>query len=286
MTIGSLFSGIGGLELGLERAGLGPVKWQVEIDEYCRGILARHWPDATRWDDVRRCKGWGTGYVGPFDYYLGAVDLICGGFPCQPFSVAGQQRGEDDPRHLWPEFIRIVREIKPRWVVAENVPGLLSVDAGRQFGVVVGDLAESGYRVWWDCIPAAAFGAPHMRDRVFILGYAYGQSQPACAVNDEAPGMQELASDAHDGRDDQQFSAGFLEGKQPQNSIKQRSGGPGPDWGCDWWQTEPNVDRVANGIPRQLDRLRALGNAVVPAVAEYIGRCVIHLENELCQKQQ
>src|SRR5688500_13405878 len=112
MTIGSLFSGIGGLELGLERAGLGHVVWQVEKDAYCRAVLARHWPEAERFEDV--CEF----------HPAGPVDLLCGGFPCQPWSVAGKQRGAADERHLWPEFARIIAESEPCIVVGENVPGL------------------------------------------------------------------------------------------------------------------------------------------------------------------
>jgi hypothetical protein len=129
LRIGSLFSGVGGLELGLERAGLGHVVWQVEKDAHCRAVLARHWPDVERHEDVRE-----------FRAAAGSVDLICGGFPCQPWSVAGKRRGADDERHLWPEFARIIEEARPAWVVGENVPGLRT----RGLRGVLADLARLG----------------------------------------------------------------------------------------------------------------------------------------------
>ncbi len=157
LTIGSLFSGIGGLELGLERAGLGPVVFQAESDPYCRRVLAKHWPEATRYEDVR-----------DIDDRAQRPDVICGGFPCQDISNAGKRAGMAGERSgLWGEFARIIRELRPRFVVVENVSALL----GRGLGDVLGDLAACGYDAQWDCIPAAAIGAPHRRDRVFVIAW-------------------------------------------------------------------------------------------------------------------
>jgi len=162
-TIGSLFSGIGGLELGLERAGLGPTVWQVEADPFCRRVLAKHWPEAGRYDDVRTARD------------LAPVDIVCGGFPCQDLSYAGSGAGLDGARSgLWFEYLRIVRALRPRFVVVENVPALLT----RGLGVVLGGLAESGYDAVWDCIPAQSVGAPHRRDRVFVVAYADEECEP------------------------------------------------------------------------------------------------------------
>ncbi len=159
LTIGSLFSGIGGLELGLECAGLGPTLFQVERDEFCRGVLAKHWPSAMRFDDVLA--------VGAHN--LPRVDVLCGGFPCQDISVAGRRVGIHGERSgLWFEYVRIIRELRPRYVVVENVAALLV----RGLDVVLGELAESGYDAEWDCIPASAVGAPHRRDRLFLLAYS------------------------------------------------------------------------------------------------------------------
>lgn len=134
MKFGSLFAGIGGFDLGLEKAGM-KCAWQVEIDDYATQVLQRHWPDVRRHRDIKECGR----------HNLEPVDLICGGFPCQPHSLAGKRKASADDRDLWGEFSRIIRELRPRYVVAENVPGLLSSEVGRFFGRVLRDLAESGY---------------------------------------------------------------------------------------------------------------------------------------------
>lgn len=159
-TVGSLFAGIGGFDLGFERAGFA-IKWQVEIDEYASRVLAKHWPGVRRYGDIRAI------YWGNVEF----VDVLCGGFPCQPHSLAGARRASEDERDLWDEFHQAIRILGPRWVVAENVPGLLSSESGRFFGRVLGDLAASGYDAEWDCIPASACGADDLRDRVWIVAY-------------------------------------------------------------------------------------------------------------------
>ncbi len=171
MKVGSLFSGIGGFELGLQMASPDfEIAWQVEQDEFCQQVLAKHWPDARRWDDVK------TFPPDPVEDW--AVDLICGGWPCQPVSIGSAKReGFRDERWLWPEFCRILSVLRPRprWFLGENVTGILSaVDAmgrrGGLFGGVLRDLAALGYRVEYHCIPAAALGAKHKRDRVWLIG--------------------------------------------------------------------------------------------------------------------
>ena len=158
LTIGSLFAGAGGLDLGLERAGLGPVLWQVEIDTDARAVLRKHWPNAELIQDVRFVK---AGRTRP-------VDLVCGGFPCQDVSNAGSKLGLDGARSgLWFEFARVVRELRPRIVLVENVAALLR----RGIDTVLGTLAALGYDACWDCVPAAALGAPHRRDRLFLVAW-------------------------------------------------------------------------------------------------------------------
>ena len=158
LTVGSLFSGIGGLDLGLEWAGLGPVKWQVEIDPYAQAILARHWPDVPRHRDVRAC---GVGNLSP-------VDVVCGGFPCQDVSVAGKGAGLAGARSgLWYEYARIVGELRPRYVVVENVSAL----AVRGLDSVLGCLAALGYDACWFPLRASDVGAPHRRERLFIVAW-------------------------------------------------------------------------------------------------------------------
>jgi DNA (cytosine-5)-methyltransferase 1 len=198
---------MGGFDLGLERAGM-TVVGQVEIDKDCRRVLEKHWPGVWRAEDVRRVGGGGDGVGGapreeqpsggwvghpggglgrgadhvegqPYDLAtdstdaergFAGIDLVCGGFPCQPFSVAGRRDGEADERNLWPEFRRVVRELRPRWVVAENVPGLLSIDEGRFFGGILDDLGESGFDgVAYAVLDSRWFGVPQRRRRVFIV---------------------------------------------------------------------------------------------------------------------
>jgi DNA (cytosine-5)-methyltransferase 1 len=165
LTFGSLFAGIGGMDLGLERAGM-VCKWQVEINEYCRRVLAKHWPDVPRWDDVRTF---------PPESGEWAVDLVAGGFPCQPVSLAGKQLAQQDERWLWPEFARTLRVLRPRYALLENVPGLLV----HGMGDVLGDLAALGFDAEWQVLPAAAVGAPHLRERVFVLAHAHGEGAGA-----------------------------------------------------------------------------------------------------------
>jgi DNA (cytosine-5)-methyltransferase 1 len=176
LTVGSLFAGIGGFDLGLERAGMRSV-WQCEIDPYCQRVLEKHWPDVLRVPDIRDV---GAGTV-PY------VDVICGGFPCQDISVAGRGAGIDGERSgLWSEYARVIRELRPRYVVVENVAALLARGLDR----VLGDLAALGYDAEWDCIPASAVGAPHRRDRLWLVAYPGGarrRQDAGGALGDEGP---------------------------------------------------------------------------------------------------
>ncbi len=241
MRFGSLFAGIGGMDLGLERAGMQCI-WRVEIDDYCGCVLEKHWPDIHRYGDVKD--------VGKHN--LETPDLICGGFPCQPVSLAGKRKAQADPRWLWPEFARVVDELRPRYVLVENVPGLY-IAGGSE---VLADLASLGYDAEWDAIPAAAVGAPHLRYRIFIVAYAswlVEQSRTGDTVcNTTISGLSNRTKEQM--------------GKSRTHEKPERS---------DWWSVEPNVGRVAHGVPSRVDRLRGLGNAVVPQVAEWIGRRIM-----------
>jgi DNA (cytosine-5)-methyltransferase 1 len=160
VTIGSLFSGIGGLELGLESCGLGPIKWQCEIDPYACAVLAKHWPTVRRYEDVRT-----------IDETVERVDVICGGFPCQDISSAGLRAGIGGKRSgLWGEYARIVRILRPSVVFVENVADLVARGIDR----VLGDLAALGYDAEWGCFRASDAGAHHERDRAFVLAYSDG----------------------------------------------------------------------------------------------------------------
>jgi DNA (cytosine-5)-methyltransferase 1 len=241
MTFGSLFAGIGGFDLGFERAGM-TCSWQVEINEFCRRVLAKHWPDVRRHDDVKTFP--------PTDAEEWRVDTICGGFPCQDISLAGKGAGiaEGTRSGLWSDYVRIVRVLRPRYVVVENVSALLIRGMGR----VLGDLAACGYDAEWDCFPAAAFGAPHRRDRVFLVAY---------------PSKVRRGSVPDESRDD-----GLL---SPPRERRMQQFDRDP-----WWFTEPGVRRVDDGIPSRMDsdRLGSLGNSIVPQIAEWIGRRLVNME--------
>jgi DNA (cytosine-5)-methyltransferase 1 len=258
VNVFSLFSGIGGLELGLERAGMTTVA-QVEIDLYCRRVLARHWPEVPRHDHVRTCVDW----------WLGGdprptVDLVCGGFPCQPVSTAGQRLAQADPRWLWPAFHTVVRALRPRYVLVENVPGLLAAGMGD----ILGDLAGIGYDAEWDRVPAAFVGAPHIRGRIFVVAYPDGGT-----VQSRRRGRRTAQTGAA------ADVADTSSGRHWPSPRVLRTGRHGPINGGGW-AVEPDMARVAHGIPHGMDRRRALGNAVVPQVAEHVGRLILAADRE------
>lgn len=324
MNVGSLFSGIGGIDLGLERAGM-RVSWCCESDPYARAVLGLRFPGAVVYPDVRALRA----------DQLDPVDLLCGGFPCQDISVAGRGAGLGGERSgLWYEFARLIRDLRPRYVLVENVPALRS----RGLGVVLGHLAACGYDAEWDCLPAVAFGAPHRRDRLFVVAYAAGQSQrePSDEADSVADvwqarpqlvhGGQAVADAARHGRNarrpsDAEEEQGGREPRgggvgaalahadgegqlQPQGAVREQRGrvGDGGEPVADpngarlaqrqgvlgndgaerpavvrdgWWSAEPDVGRVADGVPARVDRLRCIGNAVVPQIAEWIGRRIL-----------
>ena len=401
LTVGSLFSGIGGLDLGLERAGM-KVIWQSEIDPYCNKVLKKHWPEVINHGNIKDID-WGT---------VERPDIICGGYPCQPFSTAGKRRGTDDPRHLWPWVRDAISALRPKYAILENVRGHLSM-GGLQ---VIGELAEIGYDAEWRVVSAAGVGAPHRRDRIIIVAYPNGDQSsngrqctdvpsqdrswrddgsgsgsdsgqiglgsagkiagemansselfgngsnnnarisvgsetipklrdssrsPRMANSDDSTGgaskrgidkngTQEIkerkdipqfgssgcCANVADSCEQQfngrrhQHSAGEIEEWEAIQEPACRSGGDmaysdgeqlgerglskdagsqdrvwghngrseAPYDGWQWWEVEPDVGRVADGIPSRVDRLKGLGNAVVPQVAEYIGRLVMAAE--------
>jgi len=229
-------------------------------------VLAKHWPGVTMYEDIR-----------DIDESAEPVDLICGGFPCQDISVAGKGAGLGGKRSgLWLEMLRVVRILRPRIVIVENVPAL------RRRGIdrVLGALVESGFDCWWDGIPAAAVGAPHRRDRIFIVAHSVssklrdeqggqcGESRQRKAVTPDngSPGNVAHANGHHRqrGSGDVQMGRKRVSKEAPHDGLT----------GGTQWAAEPNVGRVANGVPSRVDRLRCLGNAVVPQVAERIGRLI------------
>ncbi len=289
MTHVSLFTGIGGLDLAAEAAGFETVL-QVEREPYPLHILERHWPDVPRITDIREVTS---------ESVKGHVTVVSGGFPCQPFSSAGKRRGTDDNRYLWPEMLRVIRELSPAYVVAENVSGLLSLDGGVVFETVCTDLEsdDTGYEVIPLHYPAAGVGAPHKRDRIFIVGHAKGWHRNGAELHTKEclerkqvdkqsgnTGVPPTMANADFIGSPQQKTNGELERERfSQSSIENRDGReadrkPQSSLGGmahglpDWVDGEPAdiprvTPRVTTGIKDRVARLKALGNAVVPAQA-------------------
>ena len=292
----SLFSGIGGLDLAAEWAGFRTVG-QCEWADYPHAVLQKHWPHVPKWRDIRSLTKEGfrerTG--------LDTVTVLSGGFPCQPFSTAGKRRGKEDDRYLWPEMCRVISEIRPAWVFGENVAGLVSME----LDAVLSDLEGIGYACQAFIIPACAVDAPHRRDRCAILcfdphrkyektvsqvcGGENSHSGGICAdvAYANGPGLQgdelggafdpggkaeSLGSAAQCGED-----VAHAYGEVPSDSV--RAWGREPGFGnFNRWPAEPDVGRVAHGVPARVDRLRCLGNAVVPQWARVIFRAIADIE--------
>lgn len=310
----SLFSGIGGLDLAAERAGFRTVG-QCEFADYPYQVLCRHWPDVPKWRDICTLSG------GDFCDRTGlrTVDVLSGGFPCQPFSVAGKRRGTEDDRYLWPEMLRVIKELRPAWVVGENVAGIINMALDQ----VLSDLEAQGYETRTFVIPACGVDAPHRRDRVAIISYNNAirrsvrgserkriyrdktrnetDSGGSDVADAERIGLRKNSNQSayNEKRDGQAYGkkrktklceagCGSSDVSNPAGTgFQNRTSGAffrpeeeqKPER-SDWWPIEPDVGRVAHGIPHRVDRLRCLGNAVVPAqfypifkgIAELFGR--------------
>jgi DNA (cytosine-5)-methyltransferase 1 len=250
----ALCAGIGGSSLAGRVAGWRTV-CAVEWDVYCQALLVERQetgdlPPFPIWDDVRTFDG---------RPWRGVVDIVTGGFPCQPFSAAGKRQGKSDPRHLWPEIARIIGECCPGWVFLENVPQILSAGHGSVFTQVVGDLASFGYDVAWCSLSAGMVGAPHSRARVWIVGV---DSNDMRAKRSIAGAISGRAGETTGSRGDcSRLSAGRNGHRREADAVSK---------GIDeiaGWPIKSDVDRVADGIPARLDRLHGLGNAWVPACA-------------------
>jgi DNA (cytosine-5)-methyltransferase 1 len=291
-----LFSGIGGFARGFEATGSIETTCFVEQDPYCQAVLRHHWPDVPILGDIRDVKGCEL----PIQ-----PDVICGGFPCQPFSQAGKQLAQDDPRHLWPEMFRLIRECRPAWIVGENVAGLIKLGLDE----VLSDLEGEGYATRTFNLPACAVGAPHIRQRLWIIAHADSQGEPdkpfdgagqlgfgfvadtkrgRRGQNREQRGLDKVSrsgahaklpikksspdvadtdnADRRRGTERRQVGDGELElhgEERPANRPE------------DYWQSEPAVGRLADGIPNRVSQLRALGNTIIPQIAEEIGHAIV-----------
>lgn len=283
MTHLSLFSGIGGLDLAAEWAGFRTVG-QCEWADYPTKVLEKHWPEVPRWRDIRTLT--------KESFYertgLRTVDVISGGFPCQPFSIAGKRRGKDDDRYLWPEMLRVIAEIRPTWVVGENVAGIVNMALDQ----VLSDLEGIGYTTQAFIIPACAVNAPHRRDRCAIVAYTNGgghihgetEIKPAEArkyAQRNAIKRSKNVANAHNGSGALRRD-GELSTTQGFGSVWSYYGGGTPEYGFgEWWTAEPDVGRVADGIPSRVDRLKCLGNAVVPQQFYPIFQAIADAESEI-----
>jgi DNA (cytosine-5)-methyltransferase 1 len=353
MKVLDLFSGIGGFSYGLDKVGFKTVAF-CEMDEYCKLVLQKHWKGVKIYNDVKELKG------EEIIKEHGTIDIVVGGFPCQPFSVAGARKGTDDNRHLWPEMFRIIKELKPRWVIGENVRGIVSIQNGMVFENVCTDLEGEGYEVRAFNIPAAGVGAPHKRERIWIVANSRrtlrqgselerenanegGQenanqhqrssgtpehnvantntrlseqsnqevqargntlnSSSGDVANTERKRLEGLSEQSSTiGKQDerllsrnessrgsqsrnvantngerQQEQCG-TESVQKEGNESQRSSSQARHTG---WESEPDVGRVAHGLSGRVHRLKALGNSIVPKIAEEIGRAIAIAEKKV-----
>lgn len=271
----SLFSGIGGFDLAAQWCGWQNVA-QVEIDDFCTKVLEKNFPNTLKFRDVKKFDG---------RKFAGSIDVISGGFPCQPFSTAGKRKGKQDERHLWPEMFRIIREVKPSWVVAENVRGLLNIDGGVVFESVLTDLESIGFEVQPVIIPACAVGAPHRRDRLWIIAHAdrnhdrltngkgvcrpenlpsinrkeYSPARELSGTNSDVADPHGAGLQGANNSEDERWKSEICFGLR--------------NWDANWLEVATELCRVDDGLPKRLDkrtrrgkRLKALGNAIVPQV--------------------
>jgi DNA (cytosine-5)-methyltransferase 1 len=270
-----LFSGIGGFALAARWSGFETVAF-CEIDSYCQKVLNKHWPDVPIYGDIRELgkerlenDGISTG-----------VDFLTGGFPCQPFSVAGRQKGQDDNRHLWPEMLRIISEIRPNWVIGENVSGFVSL----ALDDCLFDLESQGYETETFVLPACAVDAPHRRDRVWIMantgrqlrsgsefsranGLENKEQNADLAQRSSAPPRKNVADPDSSGFKKQRLR---ISAEKKHQASECRS----------FWATEPSVGRVVDGLPHRVDRLKGLGNAVVPQLVHNLFEIIKQVDKE------
>jgi len=316
-----LFSGIGGFSLGLEATGGFETVAFCDIDQYPRQVLQKHWPHVKQYEDIKelnyeRLKADG----------IDSIDIITGGYPCQPFSVAGRKKGEEDPRHLWPEYFRLVKELRPTWVIGENVSGHIKLG----LDTVISDLESEDYAVRPFSISASSIGANHQRERVWIVANSRRPRGPWSELREENENEtrkenanqfkrssstseinvanadserlekwesirknfeQKQSTSIRTGSKNADVANAKRIGQQRQGqSFRSSSAEKNSDgqtgWSYDggqgaegWWESEPDVGRVAHGIPKRVDRLKSLGNSLVPQIPYYIGKTILEVMN-------
>ena len=280
MNHASLFSGIGGFDLAAEWMGWNNV-FNCEWEEFPRQVLKHHFPNATQYGDIKELDA---------TTYAGRIDILTGGFPCQPYSLAGKRKGKEDERHLWPEMLRVIRECAPRYVVGENVRGLVGWNGGMVFEEVCADLEAEGYAVQSFLLPAASVGAPHIRYRIWFVAYAndargsYGHGQVQGA-DGEVRQRHDRAQSCNAGGGN---ASDTDDGSRPQDAVRSRR----QELAMLSWSEFPTVSPVCrgnDGLSKELDgitfpkwrreSIKAYGNAIVPQVALQIFRAINLYEN-------
>ena len=288
-----LFSGIGGFSLGLERTGFFKTVAFCEQDKYCQEVLQKHWKGVKIYDDIKKLEG------KEIQDRHGRIDICTGGVPCQPFSVAGKQNGTNDDRYLWPDMFRIIEQLEPTFVIIENVKGLINIQDGMVFETVCSDLESEGFEVQAFVIPAAGVGAPHKRERVWIVGHSEYNGSLTAEIERRNFETNAWAQERENKTSESERASRPSDDAVMENSgctLRQRSSireknededrkkitdlhqrSSSTSWGS--WSFEPDVGRVAHGVPGRAHRLRALGNSIVPKIAEEIGRAIVTAKN-------
>mgnify|MGYP003669659847 FL=1 len=278
-----LFSGIGGFSLGLEATGGFETKAFCDIEKYPRQVLQKHWPHVKQYEDIKelnyeRLKADG----------IDSIDIITGGYPCQPFSIAGRKKGEEDPRHLWPEYFRLVKELRPTWVIGENVSGHIKLG----LDTVIEDLESEDYSVRPFSISASSIGANHQRERIWILAHSRRSQWPRAEQRGENENetRQENANQFERSSSTSEVDVANTNDERLQrqwqsrnqftprfNSSRESSEEGQRTMGQGWWESEPNMGRVAHGVPKRVDRLKSLGNSLIPQIPYYIGKTILEV---------
>ena len=305
MILGSLFAGIGGFELAATWAGIEPI-WSNEIDPFCCKVLRKNFNHEIIEKDIRlltadtgrkrqaKHEKQTAGIEQQNKRWVQRPDILTGGFPCQPFSHAGKRKGKDDDRYLWPEYLRLIRELRPTWVIGENVAGLVSMENGKTLERILAELEDENYQTEVYNIPACSVGAWHKRERIWIVSHTVnGSNRANRGTGRKAESVPEISrqtgyagepgrtnSKVQDVPDTistrpQRRDSGIMQERR----NKQLAWSGNSQYNERYWQFEPNVGRVANGIPRRVDRLKGLGNAIVPQVAYEIFKAIVNYEN-------
>jgi DNA (cytosine-5)-methyltransferase 1 len=276
-----LFSGIGGFSLGLETAELAETVAFCDIDKYCTKVLNKHWPHVPVFSDIKELN-----YETLKANGINNIDIITGGYPCQPFSVAGRKKGEQDPRHLWPEYFRLVKELRPTWVIGENVSGHIK----QGLDTVLEDLESEGYSTRTFSISASSIGANHKRERVWILAHSGRSLREGSELGRENENEIRKENANQFERSSSAFKLNVADSKREglqgseqyethtRETETQFSASQSLETKGIHWAIEPDVGRVAHGIPNRVDRLRALGNSLVPQIPFLIGNCIRQIE--------